>query len=150
MSELIIKPFREAHLDIFDVVESHREQTRRCAEQLTYLGKIFQFASHIIDGRIIFIGGYYIVSPGVIEIFMHPSVYFKRYKYSSFKYINWWLTYMAAEHQVRRIQTWGECTPEQEFLLERLGFVKEGVLNSYLENSFPVCIWAKIYKKEVS
>ena len=145
MGEITIKPFRMAHLDIFKVVESHKAECKAATTLFSGLADRHQLATHMIDGRIIYIAGYFQVLPGVLEVFMHPSIYLKDHKFAVIRYVRWWLDHMAREHKARRIQTWGMTNPESDKWLRSLGFVEEGVLNSYLLDGSPVKIWGKLY-----
>ncbi|MDE1971095.1 MAG: hypothetical protein KGI50_06010 [Patescibacteria group bacterium] len=105
------------------------------------MGKLDQAASHIIDDRIIFIAGYHWIMPGVIEVWMHPSVYLPRYKFSVVKHLRWWFCFIKEATDARRIQTWGAHNEASDRWLISLGFEREGVLESYLPDGSSVSMW---------
>ncbi len=145
-TKLRSRPFKEAHLDVFMVEEAHRSECYGGMKYLAHLGKSLQLGTHMLDGRILYISGYYQVLPGVLEVFMHPSIYVKDHPITVIRDVRWWLKYMTDEHRARRLQTWGADTPESERWLTALGFVKEGVLDSYLPDGTAMLIWGRTCK----
>lgn len=145
MSEITTKPFRESHLDIFKVVPAHQPACIAGAAQMTALGQINQFGSHLLDGRILYISGYMWVVPGVVEVYMHPSIYVQENVRIFWEHVKWWLVHVQRITGARRIQTWGDDTPESDRWLKHLGFTQEAVLHSYRRDG-NMSIWGIVCK----
>lgn len=146
MGAITTKPFREAHLDIFHVAPSHKDECYRSAKEWAQLGAIIQAGTHMIDGKILYISAYVHVIPGVLEVFSHPSIYVPDYKFAMARHLKWWIQYEAQTHNSRRVQTYGSNTPESDRWLRYLGFEKEGVLHSFLPNGGSTAIWGLVCK----
>ena len=141
MGVISTKPFHESHLDVFNVTASHKKECWLAAKQWDALGKMLQAGTHMIDGRILYISAYLVLLPGVLEVWMHPSIYVPHYKLAVVRHVKFWLEYIAEEHKARRLQTYGANTPESDRWLSFLGFEREGVLHSYLPDGKAVSIW---------
>ncbi len=142
MTEIRTKPFREAHLDIFHVADSHRADCWAAAKQWHHLGSLLQAGSHMIDGRIVYISCFIPTTPGVVEVWMHPSIYVPQYKLAVIKHVKWWLQDVAERCNARRIQTWGDTSAQSDRWLAYLGFKCEGVLQSFRPDGGPASVWS--------
>ena len=125
----ITKPFRESHADLFESVPFFADHFNQSLPLLILLGKSDQCAVHMLDGRILFIGGYAVAAPGVAELFLFPSIYAAQYPKTFYKQAKWWVNHLKM--QFRRVQCWGEDTELSKRWLTRLGFVLEGTLRNY-------------------
>ena len=139
MTELICKPFRENHADIFECQPAFLQQFKISMPLLVSLGQIDQCGSHMIDGRILYVGGWYEAAPGVAEMYIYPSVYTQQYAKTFFKEARWWVQHL--KRQYRRVQCWGEDTELSRRWLKRIGFELEGVLNGFCENGSAMLVW---------
>lgn len=148
-SQFQVKPFRLAHLDIFDVAPAHKKDIVNLERQFrqffsqphlnNFLG------THIMDGKIIFIAGYFQIAPGVLEVFVYSSIYMSKYPIAIVKQLRWWLGHLAYEHRTRRIQTWGNEQIDTGKWLRLFGFVEEAELRYYLPDNKKVKIYAIYY-----
>jgi hypothetical protein len=125
------KPFREAHLDVFRVAESHKSECYNNAKVMDALGKVHQFGTHLLDGRILYISGYMYAAPGVVEVYSHPSIYTLDCPLVYVRHMKWWINHVARETNARRLQTWGDCSDANSRWLRCIGFKQEAVLDSY-------------------
>jgi hypothetical protein len=144
MTEILSKPFQVGHLDLFACHPAHKERCYESANYMEQLGQIGQCASQIVDGRILYIGAYFHVAPGVVEVFLIPSVYISRYAKSFYRQVKWWLMYLLGQPGVKRLQTWGEDTDQSRNWLSRLGFQQEGLLYCYGPKGESVTIWGLV------
>ncbi|MBX9688200.1 MAG: hypothetical protein K2X27_15940 [Candidatus Obscuribacterales bacterium] len=142
MSRIITKPFRESHADLFESAPAYAEHYKAFMPLLIGLGKIDQCGSNILDGRIIYIGGWAEAAPGVAELFIFPSIYAERKAKSFFEHARWWVDFLKSDY--RRLQCWGEDTELSKRWLSRLGFSYEGTLKNYVGEGQNMTIWGKL------
>ncbi len=138
-SEVITKPFRESHADIFAPADDYAADFRATMPQLILLGKHDQCGVHMLDGRILYIGGWCESAPGVAEVFIFPSIYARQFPKSFYEHVKWWVHYL--KHSYRRVQTWGEDTELSRRWLSALGFQLEGTLSNYTVEGKSMLIW---------
>jgi hypothetical protein len=137
--DVMIRPFREGHADIFECDPADRAEFFAALPLLCHLGKFDQCGSHIVDGRILYVGGWNETSPGVAEMFIYPSIYTKQYVKTYFREARWWVSYLKSKY--RRVQCWGVDTEVSRRWLSRLGFKLEGVLPGYTSDGSSMLIW---------
>jgi hypothetical protein len=142
MTDPITKPFNLGHADIFECHPEYQEHFRSQLEWLARLGSIDQCGSHIVDGRILYIGGFYETAPGVAEMFIFPSTYIYQYQKTFLKDSRWWVNHLM--QQYRRVQCWGEDSELSRRWLTALGFVVEGELRSYTVSGSTMLVWGKV------
>lgn len=146
MHEITSKPFQESHLDIFRVAEAHRDACWGASKIWHQLGTAHQAGTHMLDGRILYISGYLNIMPGVVELWMHPSIYVPGNRIKAARHVKWWIGHIAREQEARRVQTWGDCSEEADRWLTFLGFKCEGVLESYGPDGKSASIWGMVCK----
>lgn len=139
---MIQKPFREAHADVFMCDPAYEELFRKNLAWYALLGANGTCNILIDDGRIICIGGWTEVAPGVCEMFVYPSVYAKsswKYQKMFYRETKWWIDYLKQTY--RRLQCWGEDTPVSDRWLKHLGFEHEGTCKKFHENGSNLSVW---------
>lgn len=139
--EVISKPFREGHLDLFACVPKYQQQCDESVDWMIALGKTDQCGSIMIGHRILYIGAFFTVASGVVEVFILPSIYVEHYVKSFYSHVKWWLSYLISQPGVRRLQTWGEDTEDSARWLSHLGFKREGTLYCYGPVGENTTIW---------
>ena len=139
-----MKLFRESHIDLFECSEKYRGQARDAAKWMDALGQEGQCGTHMIDGRILFIGSWFMVAPGVAEVCLLPSIYVPQYRKSFYAEVKWWITNLLSRDDVKRIQSWGEETLKSDRWLKSLGFEREGLLYCYGPAGENVSIWGRV------
>jgi len=142
LREVICKPFREGHADIFQCNPEDLQQFRNMLPMMSGLGQREQCGSHIVDGRIIYIGGWYDTAPGVAELFIYPSIYTKEYLREYLTDAKWWVQDLKSKYH--RVQCWGDDTEVSKRWLSHLGFVYEGTLRSYTMDGRSMLIWGLV------
>lgn len=140
--QVITKPFRECHVDLFESAPFYAAHFEALLPLLIELGKLDQCGIHILDGRILYIGGWSVAAQGVAELFIFPSVYALEHKKSFFKHAKWWVDYLKRDY--RRLQCWGEDSELSKRWLSRLGFECEGTLKDYVREGVSMTIWGKL------
>jgi hypothetical protein len=123
------KPYREAHADLFQPHPLWCSALNGNWKTLELLGTCGQACVHLHDGRILFIGGYHEVAPGVAEVFLFPSIWIDKYPVAYVAEVKFWLESLKTRY--RRLQCWGEDTDRSYLWLTRLGFTLEGKLRYY-------------------
>ncbi|MBX9937657.1 MAG: hypothetical protein K2Y32_00305 [Candidatus Obscuribacterales bacterium] len=129
MKGLVTVPFREAHSDLFEPHPDWCSSWKGNLNMLEILGKMAQACVILHDGRILFIGAYCEVAPGVCEVSLFPSTWIDKYPKSYVKEVKYWINSLKAKY--RRLQCWGEDTDRSYLWLQRLGFTLEGKLRYY-------------------
>ena len=142
MMEVITKPFRPGHADIFECAPDDLEQFRAMLPVMCRLGAVDQCGSHIVEGRILYVGGWYDVAPGVAEMFMFPSIYTKQYIREYITEGKWWVQHLKSRY--RRVQCFGEDTDVSKRWLKKLGFVHEGTFQQYTMDGRSMLMWGLV------
>lgn len=142
--EVICKPLRQGHLDLFQAKSEYQAQVDESVEWLVNLGKLDQAGIFVVDGVILFIGAWFYVMPGVIEVFIYPSIQVDAYPKVFFAEVQWYLDHLQSGEGVRRLQTWGSDTDLSKRWLESLGFKQEGLLYCYGLGGENVLIWGRV------
>ena len=142
------KLFRQAHLDWFKTTPEKRKDCYEMAKWMEVLGFEGQCGTHSIDGRLLYISSWFTVAPGVVEVFILPSIYVKQYARDFYVHVKWWLGYLWTLTGARRIQTWGEDTELSKRWLAKLGFSLEGTLNGYRPDGGPMYIWGMAWQAQ--
>lgn len=135
------KPFREDHVDLFQCQDEHLSAFQGAMPLLIKLGQLDQCGVHIVDGRILFIGGWYEAAPGVAELYIYPSIYTREYARLFYLEAKFWVKHLKAQY--RRVQCWGEDTPLSRRWLSKIGFTLEGVLPDYCGPGVNMLVWGK-------
>lgn len=135
---MIQKPFREAHADIFECDPAYEKLFKSNIPLCQTLGAQGTCNILLHEGRIICVGGWYEVLPGVLEMFVYPSIYAKRHPKLFFREVKFWID--TLKQNCRRLQAWGEDTPVSDRWLRHLGFEHEGTLQKFYDSS-NLSIW---------
>lgn len=144
MSRVISKPFREAHADFFEAVPDVQQGLTNALPHMAQLGQLHQCDSFILDGKILFVGGYVDLGGGVAEAFIYPSAHAHRHPISFFKEAKWWVNELRT--RFRRVQCWGEDTAVSRRWLKHLGFRLEGKLLSFTVEGKAMLIWGATWQ----
>jgi hypothetical protein len=143
MSDVRIAPFHPAHLDLMEVRDYELELFG--PEALGQLANTGQCITMAISGVLTAVLGYFILRPGVLEVFVIPS---KHLKACSFVYLRWVRRYMesTAKHLgVHRMQTFSRADAETDRWMKHLGFTLEGTLQQYTADRQNYRLWARIW-----
>lgn len=133
------RPFREAYSDLFHCLPEHKKEFDSKIGFFNMLGNHAFCGVHSIDGRIVWVSGWYEVAPGVCEGFIYPSIYIFQYQKTFFKEVKRWLAYL--NNRYRRVQCFGEDTELSRRWLSHLGFELEAVLKEYTTDGSSFLIW---------
>lgn len=143
-TEVLTRPFYVAHLDLFACAPDYQQQCDESVQWMANLGLLDQCGSQLLDNRILYISAYFSVAPGVLEVFVLPSLYVPRYPKAFFSHVKWWLGFLLAQPGVHRLQTWGQDTEQSRRWLSRLGFQQEGLLYCYGKDRQNTLIWGMV------
>lgn len=133
MLNLELKPFQAGHLDFFEPAKGYEGQAEVYSDFLERLGLLCQAASHVIDGKVIFISSSERITATTWEVMIIPSVHLPRYIKSAVKDIRIWLDIFKEKDGTKRIQTWGYPTDLSKRWLTYLGFEYESTMPYYDE-----------------
>lgn len=129
-------PFHVEHLAVMDVRRQEAETVLTLAPAREALSNIP--GNHIADaitlmydGRIIACMGYILILPGVVEVWLIPSVYVPKYPKFFIREVKNYLKTTAEVFNWHRAQTDTLDTPEARRWMEAIGFVEEGRKKNY-------------------
>lgn len=97
------------------------------------------------DGKLLGIGGYLTLWPGVLEIFVVPSVYVFEYPIVVYKTIFKSCLLLKSMPNIHRLQTGVLDDPRRVKFMKQLGFVEEGRMNQYTKSKedYLMMAWVK-------
>jgi hypothetical protein len=97
------------------------------------------------NGLVIAILGYQTMAPGLIEVFVIPSIYVPKYALSFVKTVK---TYIKAIEKVipefRRMETRSLANPDTDRWMKALGFELEGTHRKYAPDGSDYRTWARV------
>lgn len=122
------------------------------AHEATYIDRDFLVAigetgiccTCLIDGAILAIVGFFEKWPGVIQVFVIPSIHVPRAPKSFVKYVKAALDRLATDFNYHRLQTESKADEQTDKWMRVLGFECEGVLKSYSSAKEDYKMWARI------
>lgn len=139
--------FHVEHLNCMEVREREKgtilANDRIMNMLTTYSGKM-DAETILYDGRIIACMGFIEIVPGVVEVWLIPSIYVKSIPKLFLKTVKSRLEVLASTLGFHRMQTIGLIDEASEKWMEWLGFVREGVMVQYL-NKKDYIIWARCF-----
>lgn len=136
-----IIPYKKEHIDCMDV----REHETHLLDDQTLAGLDNGFAfTGIHSGRIIACFGLIPYHSGNAEIWQIPSVYVKNHIIDYCKYTKEWLSSMAYELQIRRMETLCLDDKLHTRWMTFLGFESEGVKRQWIGQD-DYRLWGKIW-----
>lgn len=92
-------------------------------------------------GLIVAMIGYLTLWPGVIEVFVIPSIHVHKYPIAFVKNIRGWLVTLRENAELHRIQTSSLADEATDRWMRCMGFVCEGTLVGYTEKRHDYRMW---------
>jgi hypothetical protein len=93
-------------------------------------------------GKLLGLGGYFLLWEGVIELFIIPSVYLPEYPKISIAVMEWGIEILKNMQNVHRIQTFTLDEPVRNKFVARFGFKCDGRLPCYTRYKEDYKIWS--------
>lgn len=150
MNEVKVVAFHERHLELLEMRET--EKILGCFalgdafERITRLAKeSVQAATFLYDGRVIFCAGFFQLWPGVIEVWMIPSVHLKNCPVYFAKTIKRYVVNIAQDFKVHRMQTTSYDDAFHERWMGFLGFTKEATMKNFTFDKNSMCLYARYF-----
>ena len=134
MNNSSILPFKRSHLDEMILQDCDKEALNLdvFAAVATSPGAIAN--TYVHKGHILGVHGYYQMWPGVVEIFIVPSIYFFKYPKHILKWSTLEFDKVKNNNSIHRIQTTCLDQHDRRRFLEYFGFKCEGTLKQYTKN----------------
>lgn len=85
----------------------------------------------VIDGKVIACFGYFLILPGVVQVWLLPSIYLDQHKLTFVRIVRRYLDQTAEIFSWARIQSVTENDAKHRKWMKTLGFCEEGVLKKY-------------------
>lgn len=129
--------FNVNHLDVMDIKPEYKDIVLNLAEVRYALSNIPGGASGdaatiLIDGRIVLCLGYMQLSPGIVEVWLIPSIYMEKHAVSIIQDVKAYLNSFAEKFQWYRIQTVTQNNDQHRKWMRVLGFTEGEPLKNYL------------------
>lgn len=143
--------FHPKHLDLLNIKEEWKKTVLNLDRAKMILGNIpggeaGDALTLVIDGRVIACFGYFLVFPGVVEVWLIPSIHIDKYSLTFVRIVRRYLDQTAALFQWHRIQTVTEMDGRHRKWMKVLGFKEEGILEKYFNHKDYV-ISARLFER---
>lgn len=136
-------PFQLAHLDFLLLREHERELIDN--EKFVGMAEVGNCWTVKLDGRMLAVIGFLKIWDGVLEVFVVPGIYIKRYPKTFLKGISEWLESMwEVRTDVHRIETKSLADDRTDKWMRKLGFTCEGTHLQYTSKRQDYRTWARI------
>lgn len=103
-----------------------------------------QMQTLVADGRIIAIIGYMQLWPGVLEVFVLPSIYIPQHPVAFVRKIRRYLKSLEHTLDTHRIQSTARADDDTTRWMIALGFAPEGFLKKYTRDKSNYVMWARV------
>ena len=141
-------PFEPKHIDLIEARE--HEATGLLAfgnvtERLTALAHASKdCGTFIADGKIICCAGYLELRPGVIEVWVIPSVHIPKYILEYLRIFKGYMDHLSNDLNYHRIQT--SCLDDKlhHRWMKWLGMESEGVMRQYTAKRENFCMFSRV------
>lgn len=104
-----------------------------------------QAGTFLYDGRVLFCAGFSQLWPGVLEIWMIPSVHIKSAPFLVAKTVKRYIDAIARDFKAHRIQTTTYADAAHTRWMEFLGFKCEGTLEKYTHDKKSMLVFARVF-----
>lgn len=137
-----ILPFRREHLDRMVLQEHEKKVLDFDKFFIVSAGPDAVTYTYVYKHRILGVGGYYQMWPGVIEVFVVPTLDFFKYPKQVYRLCKLYFDYIVNKTKARRIQTASlDCDIRNRFML-KFGFACEGTMKNYTSDGQDYKMWA--------
>lgn len=148
MSSLKIVAFNTKHLDLLEAREIEGLGFLKLPDAPARMERMAkdseQSGTFIYDGRILFCAGYFFLWPGVIEVWMIPSIYVKDYPVVFYRTVTRYLKRLETDLKCHRVQTTSYADEFHAKWMDRLGFHSEGVMKKFTHDKRDLCLYARV------
>lgn len=149
---LYFKPFSRMDLGLFDIVggETHTIlESVADLERLAAKGIDSEYGRHccitaMIDGKPLYIAGYYEHAPGAVTVFLVPDKRIRQYPKAFVFSAKRWISWIEGFDWCNRIQATSLPVKLIDRWMEALGFVCEDTLNGYTEAGQDYKLWSRV------
>lgn len=88
----------------------------------------------IVDDKILACFGYFLIFPGVVQVWLLPSIYLDEHPIIFVRIVKRYIEQTADVFNWHRVQTVTEVNDKHRRWMKTLGFVEEGVMKKYFNN----------------
>lgn len=105
-----------------------------------------QAATFLYDGRVLFCAGFHQLWPGVLEVWMIPSVYIRKVPISFGRTIKRYIDRLAEDFKAHRLQTTSYDDPFHAKWMAFLGFENEtpNGMKKFTHDQKTMCMYARV------
>lgn len=128
--------FKPADLAEIDLLDDEADVVRAGQDFLASLttGERQHCGTARLYGRILYIGGYYETSPGVVQVFVIPDKRALLYPFALFRTVYWWRTMLESMPWVERMETFSLMSRRISKWMRKCGFTCEGETTRYTKD----------------
>jgi hypothetical protein len=130
------------YLDLRDSEIRSLAADPRSEEKIKALISASTYATLIVEDKIIAIIGYYELWPGVIEVWVFPSIHIPDHAVSYLRCAKRYTKSLWRDLPIHRMQTSAINDELHEKWLTFLGFEKEGIMKSYTADGQDYGLWS--------
>ncbi len=150
MTEVKIVQFNPRHLEVMEIRDEEMLGSMQLEDAYGRMDRVAKgslaAATFMYDGRIVFCAGFHQIWPGVLEVWMIPSVHAAKKLPISFpRIIRRYVENIERDFKAHRIQTTSYHDPFHARWMEWLGFKNEtpnGMIN-FTHHKKTMCIYAR-------
>lgn len=149
--EVRIVQFHPKHLEVMQVRALDSAlfgdfKTKESYERIEQMAKIsVQAGTFILDGRILFVGGFCKMWEGVFEMWMIPSIYANDAPVFFSRTLKRYVDRIAIDFKAHRLQTMSFNDAFHEKWMNFLGFRNEGVRPKFTENKTDMVSYGRTF-----
>lgn len=150
MTAVKIIKFDPKHLDLMEIrpLELHGvfELADACDRMARVAKASIQAVTFLFDGRVLCCAGFHELWPGVLEVWMIPSIYVKRLPISFPRMIRRYLDNIFEDFGAHRVQTTSHDDPFHARWMEWLGFKNETPegMRKFTYDKQTMCIYSRV------
>lgn len=148
MTEVKVVGFHPRHLEVMELRSFELGGLFLLADAYDRVEKITQegqAGTFLFDGRVVFCAGFKQVWPGVLEVWMIPSVHIKKTPISFARVLKGYIKRIAADFKIHRMHTTSFDDPFHERWMAFMGFVKEGTMQQFTQDKRNMCLYARYF-----
>lgn len=146
---LDILTFHPAHAEVAELTDHEEKIFKRMPDAYAKLQELSSRSTEavtiMLEGRIIFMGGFIKMWPGVCEAWMIPTKHFAKHKGIAFKGILHFIEIFADSMKIHRMQAICFGDELHSNFLDHLGFKFEGTLKNYSDEKEDHYIYGRVF-----
>lgn len=142
MKKLNVVAFEPWHMDHIQMRQ--HEVTHLDKVTISAVATMSRAVTMFMDELIVTIIGMMEIAPGVAEVFLVPSIYLPKFRFSVLRELKLFLAMVDVEFGLHRIQTCSLANEQTDRWMEYLGFECEGTLRQFTFDKLDYRMWSRL------